>query len=294
MNRDQSRSKLLLSLRRILRSLARTLIRVGISFEEFDALIRKLYIETAIRDYRHHSLPSRRRIAALTGLTLKQVNEYVDIGDETIEADSTLTANLVEVLHKWHTVPEYGGPYGIPLELEFDAPENRCIRSLVRLVDPTASPKAILEDLLRSGSILPAGEKRFRPVSRFLMSTDPTSPRLIERFRMRGSELTETLEYNIDPKNTEKRLDRHVYADRGLPLELIPAFESYARTKTTDFLLELDNWLAMHTESYKNAPDQERLVDAGVNVFLYIDPLAEERDEPLASLVCDTKAVTRP
>jgi len=288
---DTTGSTLLLALRRILRSLARLLIRVGIPFEEFSKLIRELYIETAIRDYRHNGIPSRKRIATFTGLTCRQVNQYIDEGTSTIETDSALTDLLIEVLHKWHTESSYGGPYGIPLELEFATPERRCIRSLVCLVDATANPQIVLEELLRCGAIVRAGERRFRPVSRFLMSTDPASPRLIERFRIHGSQLTETLEYNIGPKHAEKRLDRHVYADRGLPLNLVPAFESYARTKTVNFLLEIDNWLAVHTKSNENAPDGQRLVDAGVNVFEYIEVPPAEKGSPL-SLVRQTTTKT--
>lgn len=291
MRPDSTKGKLVSALQRILRSLARLLIRVDIRFEDFARLIRELYVEAAIRDYRHYGVPSRSRIAALTGLTRRQVNDYIDQGTRTIETDSTLTALLIEVLHKWHTVSSYGGPYGIPLELEFETPTSRCIRSLVCLVDAKANAQKVLEELLRSGAIVRAGDRRFRPVSRFLMSTDPASPRLIERFRMRGGQLTETLEYNSDPKHTEKRLDRHVFADRGLPLDLVPAFESYARTKTTDFLLELDNWLAVHTESNGNAPESVRLTDAGVNVFQYVEPPSAEKGR-LSSLVGQTKTKT--
>jgi hypothetical protein len=289
MGSGRTKVKLLLALQRILRSLAHLLIRVGVPLEDFSKLVRELYVETAIRDYRHNGIPSRRRIAAFTGLTCRQVNEYIDEATRTIDTDSTLTALLIEVLHKWHTVSRYGGPYGIPLELEFETPANRCIRSLVCLADAKANPQTVLEELLRSGAIVRAGDRRFRPISRFLMSTDPASPRLIERFRMRGAQLTETLEYNSDPSHPEKRLDRHVYADRGLPLDLVPAFESYARTKTTDFLLELDNWLAVHTESDGNGPESARLVEAGVNVFQYIEPPSIQK-EPLSSLVSQTKA----
>ncbi len=288
MRPDSTKGELLFAAQRILRSLARLLIRVDIRFEEFARLIRDLYVEAAIRDYQHHGVASRSRIAALTGLTRRQVNEYIDEGTRTIETNSTLTALLIEVLHKWHTVSSYGGPYGIPLELEFATPENRCIQSLVCLVDANANAQTVLEELLRSGAIVRAGDRRFRPVSRFLMATDPASQRLIERFRMRVGQLTETLEYNSNPKHTEKRLDRHVFADRGLPLDLVPAFESYARTKTTNFLLELDNWLAVNTESNENAPKDARLTDAGINVFQYVErPSAEEAR--LSSLVGQTK-----
>ena len=173
------------------------------------------------------------------------------------------------------------------LELEFDVPTNRCIRSLVALVSPKANPKVILKELLRSGAVLRAGDKRFRAASRTFMMPDPTSPALIEAFGMTVSRLSTTLEYNMDRNHAEKRLERRVFADRGLPVEMVPAFESYARAKAADFLLELDNWLASKSKSDANAPGPHSRVDTGVNVCLYVEPPATS-EASLTSLIAKT------
>ena len=277
---EQTHRHVLHAARRALRSLARLLIRFGVRFDEFSAIARTVYVESAIRDYAHSNTPSRARIAALTGLTTRQVDYCIDHEDEMPTVDPTLRGLLVEVLHKWHTVPEYGGPYGIPLELEFSSPPQRCFSSLVALVDPKVSPNLLLGELLRSGAILRAGERRFRPVSRFLMMPDPNSPKLIERFGMTLARLGATLEYNMDPKQTDKRLERRVSADRGLPVQLVSSFEAYARGKAADFLLELDNWLAVQVEAEGESADTSEWVDTGVNIFLYIDPAAKEAPSP--------------
>ena len=287
----KSRDHLLLALRNIFRSLTRILLRVGIRCDEFEAIAREVFIESAVRDYAHPGIPSRARIAALTGLTGRQVNEHIEGRGVTPSRAPTHTPLLIEVLQKWHTVPQYGGPYGIPLELEFDAPADRCIRSLVALVDPKVSPESVLAELLRSRAILRASESRFRPASRFLMSTDPASPRLIERFGMKVSQFAETLEYNMNQTHTQERLDRQVYADRGLPLELVPAFESYARARTTRFLTELDNWLTSQRQFSTGSPSSDHPIDAGINVFLYIEP-SGTKEESLVSLLRETQANT--
>lgn len=284
MNSDLTHRHTLLALRRILMPLARLLMRAGIRFDDFDRIARETFLESAIRDYKHKGVPSRKRIAALTGLNSRQVDEYIENGQKAFPIDLTHTAILIEVLHRWHTVPEYGGPYGIPLELEFSDPPDRCIRSLVALVNPNANPHAILTELLRTGAILQCGKNRFRTPSRFLMSTDPASPTLIERFGMRVSQLATTLEYNMNPKHVEKQLDRGVYADRGLPSNLAPAFESYVRTKAANFILELDNWLAYHAQSEESLPDEPCQFNVGVGAFLHVEP-PSTKQEPLASLV---------
>lgn len=275
MSFKESRGNLLLALRRVLRPLTRLMIRVGIRFPEFDAITKEVFIESAIRDLNHHVLPSRERIAVLAGLTRCAVNDYIDGGERSLAMDPTVRGLLVEVLHKWHTAPGYVGPYGIPLELEFETPANRCIRSLVSLVSHKIKPQVILEELLRSGAVLRSGGSRFRATSRTFMMPDPTSPALIEAFGMTVSRLGTTLEYNMDPKHLNKRLERRVFASRGVPETLLPAFEDYARTKASEFLLELDNWLASHSKEDSREPDGDRKVDTGVNVFLYVSGAPE-------------------
>lgn len=282
MSSDQSRIYLLGALRRALRSLARLMIRAGIRFDEFSVLIQSAYVECAVRDLEHLTPPSRSRISALTGLTLRQVNHCITHEDDMPSVDPTLRAMLVEVLHKWHTVAEYGGPYGIPLELELSNPKDRCLESLIALVKPDVNTKAVLAELLRSGAVLRAGERRFRPVSRFLMMPDPNSPKLIERFGMTLSRLAGTLEYNLNPKHAEKRLDRRVHSDQGLPMQLVPAFEAYARSRAADLLLELDNWLAAKSERNSSTSETDARVDSGVNIFFYVEPFGTE--EPLRAL----------
>src|SRR6185437_12487448 len=141
-------SYLIHALQRALRPLARLLIRFGIRFDEFAHLARGVYVESAIRDGAGISgIPSRARVALSTGVARAYVDNYIDNEGALPLADPTLMRLAVEVLQKWHSTPEYAGPYGIPLELEFDVPADRCISSLVALVTPRANPHLVLEEL---------------------------------------------------------------------------------------------------------------------------------------------------
>jgi len=281
---SEVRNQLLYALRRVLGPLVRLLIRAGIRFDEFADLARGVYVETAIREgIESPKIPSRGRVAGVTGLALRQVDRYIDNEGALPLADPALMAMAVmavEVLHKWHSTPEYAGPYGIPLELQFDRPVDRCIRSLVALVMPNADPRVALEELLRIGAVVPAGDTHFRAVSRSFVMPDPASPQVAEHYGTTLSRLAATLEYNMDSRHPDKRLERRVTVDRGLPVELIPEFEKYARNRAVDFLVELDNWLAPHAADETEGSDR---IDVGVNVFLSIRSPAPH--ETLASLV---------
>ena len=277
-----SDKQLLYALRRVLRPIVRILIRAGIRFDEFAELARGVYAESAIRDGLEHAPnPTRTRISVVTGLTHQQVDYYIDNGGALPSAIPSLANILVEVLQKWHTDPHYVGPYGIPLELEFEVPSGRCFRSLVAMVDTKVSPGIALEELLRVGSVTYSGEKHFRAVSRYFMMPEPMSPQQIEYFGSTVTRLAQTLEFNMNPRNSEKRLERFVVADRGLPADVLPMFESYARDRTSEFLLDLDNWLTPYSSS--GEADTGPRMATGLNVFLYLEPPIEEA--PLASLV---------
>jgi hypothetical protein len=163
-------------------------------------------------------------------------------------------------------------------------PPNRCLRSLIALANPKANPNTVLEKLILSGAVRHAGEKRFRPVSRFFMMPDPKSSTLIERFGTSLSRLAATLEYNLNPRHSKKLLERRVVADHGLPTALIPSFEAYAKGKTADFLLELDNWLSAKIEEEESTGFATDRVDSGVNVFLYVDSPATQPQRNDATL----------
>jgi len=276
-----SGKQLLYALRRVLRPIIRILIRAGIRFDEFAELARGVYVESAIRDGLEHATSlTRARISVVTGVTRQQVNYYIDNDGALPSASPTLAGVLVEVLQKWHTDPQYVGPYGIPLELEFEVSSGRCFRSLVAVVDPTVSPGIVLEELLRVGSVTYSGEKHYRAVSRYFMMPEPMSPQQVEYFGNTLTRLAQTLEFNMNPRNSDKRVERFVIADRGLPAEILPQFASYARDRTSEFLLDLDNWLTPYSSAEDSDPSPR--VATGLNVFLYVDPPVE--NQPLATL----------
>lgn len=277
----ESRKQLLYALRRVLRPIARLLIRAGIRFDDFADLARGVYVESAIRDgVNQYGLPTRERIAVIAGVTRQQVDYYIDNEGALPSADPTMAAALLEVLQKWHTDPQYVGPYGIPLELEFEIPAGRSIRSLIGMVDPKANAGLLLEELLRVGAVVHSGERHFRAVSRVFMMPEAMSPQQIEYFGSALTRLATTLEHNMNPRNADKRLERYVVADRGLPLEAVRAFEDYTRAKTADFLVDIDNWLIPY--SSVDSTSSQR-ISTGLNVFLYVEP--PNNDEPLGSLV---------
>ena len=278
----EARKQLLYALRRVLRPIIQILIRAGIRFDEFSELVRGVYIESAIRDgIEHAGIPTRERIALATGVTRQQVDHYVENEGDLPVAAPTLARVAVEVLHRWHTDSHYLGPYGVPLELEFEGEHAPTFRSLVANVDRNVSAGLVLDELLRAGSVIYSGEAHFRTISRAFVASEAMSPEQTEHFGYSLSRLAKTLEHNFNPANSDKRLERFVAADRGLPQELLPKFESFVRNRADLFLNDLDNWLAPYSDA--QVTDLRPRVGTGVNVFLYVEPAGDQR--ALSSLI---------
>lgn len=279
---SDARKHLLFAVRRVLRPIVRLLIRVGIDYDEFADVARGAYIESAIRDGSNATPPTRDRVVFVTGVSRQQVDYYMDNKRAMPTVAPTLARVVTEVIHRWHTDSDYLGPYGIPLELEFDVPQGRCFQSLVAQVDSAASPGQVLEELLLAGSVTHSGERHYRAVSRWFILPEKLSPHRVEYIGDALTHLALTLDHNFNLADTEnKRLERFVFADRGLPRNLLPNFEAHARDRTNRFLLDIDDWLAHSGETGSNASGPR--VQAGVNVFLYVDPPANQRS--LSALV---------
>ena len=277
-----ARQGLLHAVRRVLRPIVRLLIRAGIGYNEFADVARGAYIERAIRERPNGIPPTRDRVSFVAGVSRQQVDYYIDNEWALPTARPTLARVVIEVVHRWHTDSNYLGPYGIPLELEFDSPHDRCFQSLVREVDPTASAGKVLEQLLQAGSVTHSGEKHYRAITRWFIYPEALSPHRIEYFGDALTDLAHTVEYNFNLVDTDsKRLERCVFADRGLPRDLLPSFEAYAQERTNQFLLDIDDWLARSVGTGSN--ESASRVHAGVNVFLYVEP--PSADQALSALV---------
>lgn len=266
----EMRMRAMRAVRRVLRPLIRLLIRSGFSFEEFADVARGAYVESIIRDSSDRAGVSltRERVGLLAGLSTQQVDFYIEHQEALPPTERLHVA--AEVLHRWFTDPRYLVPYGVPIELEFDASDQRSFRSLVSEVDPKTSAGLLLEELLRAGSVVYSGEKRFRVVSRYYIVPDAFSAQTIQSFGEKLVNLTKTLEHNFNALESEnKRLERSVFADRGLPESLLPSFEAYARERSSRFLDDVDDWLARCADGNATSPGSH--VRAGVNIFLYVE-----------------------
>lgn len=277
-----TRGHFLQALRRVLRPIVRLMIRSGIRYDEFADVARRAYVESAIRDSDAHVLrPTRDQVAWMTGINRERIDHYIQSDGAIASVEPVPTRVVAEVLHKWHTDPQYLGSSAAPLELEFDAPVGPSFRRLVGQVDAHAEPEVILEKLLQARSVSRMEDGRIRAVSRCFIWPEEVISR-IEYWGATLAHMIETLEHNLSSSSAEnKRLERSVFADRGLPEQLLPDFHAFTLECANEFLSDLDNWLGQ--DAYVSECEAGPTVEMGLNVFFFLESPSDLT--PLTALV---------
>jgi len=278
----EARAHLLQAFRRILRPLVKILIRAGVRFDEFCETVKGVYIESAVRDgLGPLGKGTRARIAFVTGIARRDVDRYIDDPSLLAGPRQTDSKTITEVLHLWHTDPTYQGPYGVPLEMDYSRERGLSFCELVNRVNPSSDPELVLDELLRAGVVSGSMERSVKVLSRAYVVPEALSAPMLEHLGTTIANLASTLEFNIASEGDDKRLERSVFADRGLPEATIRRFDAFLRDRVDKLIVEIDDWLgelAKKEPESLEGPDKQ---DTGLTIFHYVrsqKPLPSVRD----------------
>jgi len=259
----------------MLKPLVRLLIAQGVTHAEFAETAKEVYVETALRHFEDAGRVNKSRIAILTGLTRKEVKNVVDRTLEIRQADKTYS-RPERVLTGWFSDPVFTGPYGIPLELPYEAaePDGPCFVKLVKQYSGDMAPRQMLNELLVSGSVVEV-EGRYKAVRR-IYKFSALSPEFIKRLGEVGYRVFSTAAKNIDKQmEGSGYFDRMVFADEGCTEEVIGQFDEYIKVRGQNLLEEIDVWFSSREK--QNNPGEIRK-DTGLYMVHYV----ESPDEKLS------------
>lgn len=267
------------ALRLILKPLARLLIDQGITHQEFSEAAKETYVEMALREQVSSGKINRSRIAIVTGLTRKEVTAVISRAMEA-ELHPHTFSRSGRVLSGWHNDPDYTGPYGIPLEIPYDAPEGSASApsfvNLVKVYSGDQSAKQMLDELLRVGAIVKTESKTFKPLRKDFKA-DRVSPKLIEQFGEMSYNVLNTLTYNVQKKKVgEGIFDRCAISNYCLDKDELKLFEQYLQERGAVFLAGVDNWLDKNIKK-KDASTRREAFMSGLAMIHYITRQPEEK-----------------
>lgn len=267
----EARAHLLQAFRRVLRPLVKLLIRAGVRFDEFCETVKGVYVESAVRDgLGPLGKGTRARIAFVTGIARRDVDRYIDDPSLLEGPRPTDSKTITEVLHLWHTDPQYQGPYSLPLEMDFYRQRGHSFTELVRRVNPVSDPVAVLDELLRAGVVSGSMDRSVKVRSRSYVVPEALSAPMLEHLGSTLANLASTIEFNIATEGDDKLLERSVFADRGLPERIIPRFDAFLRKHVNKLMVDIDDWLGELAKNEPEALEGPNRVDTGLTLFHYV------------------------
>jgi hypothetical protein len=274
--RNAAKAQLIFSFRKILKPMIRILLRAGIPYLEFREVLKGAYVEAAVRDGIKGQVGplTRGMLSDHTGVPLADVNRFVDDPKLLAPPEPTNAAVIAEVLHIWSTDQDYLGPYGLPRELDLDETPGRNLSALVYRVDPMASPRAVLEDMIENNIVKPVGRRHYRATARSFLLLDIMTPHALEYFGKAITDLANTIEFNMKAEGGAKRTQRSVIADGGVPERVLPEFEAMLKEKVQKLLLDVDEWLSTNKALWA---EPDNIVETGLTVFHYVTETHDSR-----------------
>ena len=250
---------------RILRRLARLLLRNGVPFDAFIELAKHAYVDSAMNDF---ALPGRKpsasRAAVLTGLTRKEIQRLSTQATDLESSAPTYYNRASRVVAGWIRDADFGNADGEPRPLAFDGEAS--FSELVRRYSGDVPPRAVLDELLRVG----VAEKR--DDGHIHLLTRGYVPRVEDAAALRilGADvslLIETIDHNLQHADSP-RFQRKVIYD-NLPGEAIEAVRALCRQQSQALLEQVDTQLAARDRDANPTVRGTGRVSAGIGIYYF-------------------------
>lgn len=264
---------------RLLRPLARIMLRHGLSSYDFSRIANIAFVRAAGDILREQGKPmSFSRISTITGLHRHVVSDIVNSppeGAADTATDKDYRRNrLARVLAGWFESPSYTDGDGRPLVLPVEGSEPS-FSSLVRTFSGDIYPRIILDELIEVGAARLLRDGSVRALNR-RYSSGGAQPAAIEHLGTTACDVFGTLEHNLSRPPEERHYDDTVVSVR-LDRAALPLFRRLLRQRGAAFLQDVEGWVTEHEK--REGPETVR---AGVIVQMFVDANAERSVTPEA------------
>ncbi len=255
------------ALRRMAYPLARILLRYGISFEEFELIAKKAFVEVAATEFSLSNRPSSKsRIALLTGLNRREVARMLEQTGESETADDGHFNRSARIVASWVRLPAYQDAQGRPAVLPLEGPDAS-FESLVRSHGTEIPMMTVLRELRNSGAVIETEDGKLQLSSAGYIP----SASEIDKLELLGTDvaaLLSTIDNNLQHP-AHARFQRKVSFPRLSPTG-VRLLEEKVHAQGQQLLLELDSLLAAHDQA-EDAPGHF----AGLGMYVFVEPPAE-------------------
>lgn len=195
---------------RVLRPLARLMLRHGITLYEFIEIARWVFAHAAM-DGNRFSVRSRdawsmskSRCAVLTGMTRRQVDRQIRLAEPATEDARRTYHRGVRVLAAWAAEDEYRDELGLRGELPLRG-SRRSFEQLVRIHCRDISMRSMLDELLSRGCVLRTSRDTIRFVHDDLDAMPPFRCN-IQQLEQSAEDFMQLLERTLENRQVDPLL----------------------------------------------------------------------------------------
>ncbi len=270
------------ALSRILRPLARLLLRNGIPYGEFAELLKRAYVEAALEDFPDgRRRPTDSRAAVMTGLTRKEVKRQREIltGEDAGARDVLHTNRASRVVSGWVHDAAFQTRDGEAAMLAFDGPGS--FSELVKRYSGDMPPRAVLDELLRVGVVSVDAESGGLVLKQRAYVPAGDSAEMLQIFGEDVSDLIATIDHNlVSDESGQGPLFQRTLTYDNIPPEVMESWRKHAAAQSQVLLEQLDTWLGPHDRDISGQQPgsvSEDSVRTGVSIFFFEEPSGRVR-----------------
>lgn len=248
--------------RALLKPVVSFLLKCGLTWHEFAAIGKSVFVDVASREYGLRGRPTNvSRIAILTGIGRKDVRKLREALGSQSPAGRDKATGATAVLSGWHQDRDFLDADGRPQVLSTDEGPHAFAHLCERYAGDIPAV-AMLKELKRVGAV----DDRDGQLTVMNRSYTPaqSDPQWVMSAAHVFQDLGNNLSHNLDAGDDKpsrflgRAMNPHVKAGD------IPAFRNFVEEHGQDFLEKIDDWLTQHATEPSDDTEQVRL---GIGLF---------------------------
>ncbi len=253
----------------ILRPIVAQMISHGVAFGQLESRLRELFVRLAEANF---SIPGREqtdsRSAVLTGINRKEIPRVRHTHPKDVKPKSFQRSLGADLVSRWTTDPHTTDRAGHPSPIPFRSKSGPSFVKLVRETTSDLRPRAILDELLRTGTVEMVDKRTIRLRAEAYIPREGQAEKLA-MLTEDPREMIETMLHNIFlPEKESLWLQQKVSYD-NLGRNGTEQVRAELRRKAERFLRDVDRLLARYDRDRNpKAPDGGRRY-AGLGVYYF-------------------------
>lgn len=263
---------------RLLRPLARLLLKHGMPYGRFAELARKAFVDEGFEHLQDTGKrPTISSVSALTGLTRKETKALRESSPIGSEKSAQRYSRAIRVISGWVTDAQFHDAQGEPARLPFDGADNS-FSALVKKYSGDIPPMAMLSVLETSQNVVTDGGGVILKERAYIPMATP-----VDKINILGTDVAEligTIGHNIEVDPAQRFFQRKV-SNTSVRPDALAKFRELSNSKSQELLEEYHAWLSSHQVDTDDSHDGDGVGYVAVGIYYTEQLNAKDRsDEP--------------